>query len=547
MGTRKSTTAGQHRFSQIPAAEIQRSQFDRSCGLKTTFDSGVLIPIFMDEALPGDTFNMSMTTFGRMATPLHPIMDNLYMDFHFFAVPNRLLWDNWQKFCGEQTDPGDSTDFLIPTVATAVGGDTASGKLNDYLGIPHPLKNFNVNSFWHRAYNLIWNEWFRDQNLQDSVAVNTGNGPDARGDYVILRRGKRHDYFTSCLPFPQKGPSVELPLGSSAPLVFDTPAGTAVSTGDDIPRYTAAGATNDWALEAASSGSTANINPNASSFGGVADMEWDDPKLAVDLTGVADLSSATASTINTIRQAFQIQRLYERDARGGTRYTEILRSHFGVTSPDQRLQRPEYLGGGTSNINIAVVPQTSSSDATSDQGHLTGYGTTSTSGIGWTKSFVEHCVILGLVSVRADLNYQQGVHRQFTRSTRWDFFWPSLAHLGEQAVLNQEIYAQGADDPGTEDTSAFGYQERFAEYRYKPSMVTGQMRSSDPISLDTWHLAQDFSTIPLLDDTFIQENPPVARVVAVPSEPEFILDLFFKYKCARPMPTYSVPGMIDHF
>jgi len=544
MGTRKGVTQAQHRFSQIPSAEIQRSQFDRSCGLKTTFDSGLLIPIFLDEALPGDTFNLRMTTFGRLATPLHPIMDNLYMDFHFFAVPNRLLWDNWQKFCGEQTDPGDSTDFTIPTVNTALTGDPGTGKLNDYFGIPHLLKNFAVSSLWHRAYNRIWNEWFRDQNLQDSVVMVTNDGPDTRTWYNVLRRGKRHDYFTSSLPFPQKGPSVELPLGTSAPVLLDSAQVPATSTGDDIPRFDTGGGAMNFVANA---GVVANYS---SSQSGSAAMTWDDSKLEVDMTGVTgvtDLSAATASTINALRQAFQIQKLYERDARGGSRYTEILRSHFGVTSPDQRLQRPEYLGGGTANINIQTVPQTSSSDATSDQGHLTGYGTTQSSGIGFQKSFVEHCVILGFVSVRADLNYQQGVNRMFTRSTRWDFFWPALAHLGEQAVLNQEIYAQGDDDPGTEDTSVFGYQERFAEYRYKPSQISGEMRSSSPTSLDTWHLAQDFSALPVLDDTFIQENPPVSRVVAVPSEPEFILDCFFSYKCARPMPTYSVPGLIDHF
>ncbi len=539
MGTRKGVTAGQHSFAQIPKAEIQRSSFDRSCGLKTTFDSGWLVPIFVDEALPGDTFNLKMSTFARLATPLHPIMDNIYMDFFFFAVPIRLVWDNWQKFCGEQTDPTDSTDFLIPQMPTTSSPGELVGSLSDYLGIPTGIPDLDHSALWHRSYALIWNEWFRDQNIQDSVTVLTDDGPDGTAVYTLQRRGKRHDYFSSCLPWPQKGPSVELPLGTSAPLVFDVPAGTVTGTGDLEPVF-------DLNGNAYTFGKTGSTDPViwSGTAGGTTTAEWDDPKLAVDLTGVADLSSATAATINAIRQAFQIQRLYERDARGGTRYTEILRSHFGVTSPDQRLQRPEYLGGGTTSVNINAVAQTSATDQEPTvQGNLAAYGTSTSSNIGFNKSFVEHCIIIGLASVRADLNYQQGLDRMFSRRTRWDFYWPALAHLGEQAVLNKEIYAQS----DANDDLVFGYQERFAEYRYKPSKITGEMRSTFAQTLDTWHLAQEFSSLPSLNPTFIQENPPINRIIAVQTEPEFLFDAYFQYKCARPMPTYSVPGMIDHF
>ncbi len=548
MGTRKGVTASQHNFSNIPSAEIQRSQFDRSCGLKTTFDSGLLIPVFVDEALPGDTMNMKMSTFGRLATPLHPIMDNLYMDFHFFSVPLRLIWDNFQKFMGEQTDPGDSTDFLVPQLVTPAAPGGVNGELSDYLGVPTEIPDLTHSALFHRAYNLIYNEWFRDENLQDSLVVDTDDGPDTHADYSLVRRGKRKDYFTACLPFPQKGPSVLLPLGTTAPLLA-TGTTTVVATGDGIPTFSGTGSATVVNLQMTAGSQLADWDANTSG-GGTQDAAWSSAKLKVQNSEiesniVADLSSATAATINTIRQAFQIQKLYERDARGGTRYTEILRSHFGVVSPDQRLQRPEYLGGGTSPVGVTSVPQTSETNTTA-QGNLAGYGTSAQSGIGFSKSFVEHSVIIGLVSVRADLNYQQGLPRMFSRSTRWDFFWPALAHLGEQAVLNKEIYAQGSVDAAA-DLLAFGYQERFAEYRYKPSQITGQMRSSFTTSLDTWHLAQDFAALPLLDDTFIEENPPVSRIVAVTSEPEFLLDAFFAYKCARPMPTYGVPGLIDHF
>jgi hypothetical protein len=508
----------QHMFSQVPKVNIPRSSFNRSCGLKTTFDSGYLVPVFVDEALPGDTFNLNMTSFTRMATPIHPFMDNVFMDSFFFAVPVRLIWDNFQKFNGEQDNPGDSTDYTIPTMTTSAG--FAEDSLSDYFGIPTKVAGLEVSSLWHRAYNLIYNEWFRDQNIIGDVVVDTDDGPDSESDYVLLRRGKRHDYFTSCLPWPQKNDSVDLPLGEKANIAFD-------GTYANVMGVVGTNYSQNEAILSGTSGSPVYINNSTVS----------DSNLLY-----ADLSDATAATINQLRQAFQLQKLYEKDARGGTRYTEIIRSHFGVVSPDARLQRPEFLGGGTTRININPVAQSSSTDATTPQGNLAAFAVGS--GVhGFTKSFTEHCVLIGMVSVRADLTYQQGLDRMFSRSTRWDHYWPSLAHIGEQAVLSKEIYADGTSS----DDDVFGYQERYAEYRYKPSKITGKFRSNCTTSLDTWHLAQDFSTRPTLNQNFIEENPPIDRVVAVTTEPEFLFDSYFDLKCARPMPVYSVPGLIDHF
>lgn len=520
----KSSSQQQHTFAQVPRAQIPRSTFDRSHGYKTTFDAGYLVPFYVDEVLPGDTFNLRMTGFARMATPVFPIMDNAYMDTHFFAVPLRLLWSNWQKFCGEQTDPGDSISFTVPQVVAPAVTGYAEGSLQDYMGIPPGVADLSHSAFWTRAYNLIYNQWFRDENLQDSVVVDVDDGPDTESDYVLLRRGKRHDYFTSCLPWPQKGDSVVLPIGTSAPVVGD---------GVQPQMYNATDGT--FSIQ------TAN-GLRAVDLGGLATAT--EPLLfSQTQAGLeADLSSATAATINQLRQSMQVQRLLERDARGGTRYTEIVRSHFGVVSPDARLQRPEFLGGGSSPIIVNSVPQTSETNTT-PQGTLAAYATAMLNGHGFTKSFTEHCVLIGIVSVRADMTYQYGLNRMFSRSTRYDYYWPALAHIGEQSVLQGEIFADGTAN----DDTVFGYQERYAEYRYKPSQVTGAFRSTAATPLDAWHLAQEYVAAPTLGPTFIVENPPFDRVIAVPSEPHFIFDSYVHMKCARPMPVYGVPGFVDHF
>lgn len=522
-----------HNFSQVPTAQIPRSSFNRSHGFKTTFDAGYLVPVFVDEALPGDTFNLKMTTMARLATPIVPFMDNLFCDSFFFAVPYRLVWDNWQKFNGEQRNPGDSTSYLVPQMVATAGTGYLVGSLHDYFGLPTGIPGFSHSSLWHRAYNLIWNEWFRDQNLQNSLVVDVDDGPDSPTDYVLKKRGKRHDYFTSCLPWPQKGTAVTIPLGTTAPVYLTT-----TNTNNIVARlqsdHVTVGANRTLGTDANGYMKDIPAGPN---------LVWDP-----NGTLLADLSAASAATINSLRQAFQVQKLYERDARGGTRYTEIIRSHFGVTSPDARLQRPEYLGGGSTNISVTPVPQTSVTTATTPQGNLAGFGTFSGSNHGFTKSFTEHCLIIGMVSVRADLNYQQGLNRMWSRSTRWDFYWPALSHIGEQAVLNQEIYCVDPAGAGAaQNAAAFGYQERYAEYRYKSSQITGQFRSTYATPLDYWHLAQKFTALPTLGDTFIQDSPPIDRVVAVPTSPDFLFDAFFNLKCARPMPVYSVPGLIDHF
>lgn len=518
-----------HQFTMIPKADIPRSSFDCQSTHKTTFDAGYLVPVYVDEMLPGDTFRLNMTAFARLATPIYPVMDNMHLDSFFFFVPNRLIWSNWQKFMGQQANPSDSISYVVPQQVSPAGG-YAIGSLQDYMGLPTVGQVSGTGTvshcaFWPRAYNLIWNEWFRDENLQNSVVVDTGDGPDTVTNYTLLRRGKRKDYFTSALPWPQKGTSVSLPLGTSAPINWSS---TNATVNNQTAGFYSSGAGNQM-YGTYGAGIT---YPNSTSS-----------------TLYADLSQATAATINQLRQSFQIQKLLERDARGGTRYTEIIRSHFGVISPDARLQRPEYIGGGSTNININPIAQTSGTNAsgtTTPMGTLAAMGTALAHNHGFTYSATEHGVILGLVSVRADLTYQQGLARMWSRSTRYDFYFPAFATLGEQAVLNKEIYVRG----DANDNNVFGYQERWAEYRYYPSRISSLFRSTAAGTIDGWHLAQKFTSLPTLNTSFIQDNPPVSRVVAVGAAAngqQFIFDSFFDVKKARPMPMYSVPGLIDHF
>lgn len=534
----RNKSVSQHAFAMVPRADIPRAKFNMEKGYKTTFDSGYLVPVFCEEVLPGDSWNVKMTAFARLATPIFPIMDNLHLDTFFFFVPNRIVWSNWKKFMGEQLAPGDSIVYALPTLTSPVGGYPI-GSVQDYFGLPTVGQVGGGNSVIHqclplRGYQLIYNEWFRDENLCSPFSINYGDGPDALVNYALVKRGKRHDYFTGCLPWPQKGSTaITIPLGATAPVKSD---GTAIGFGST------GGGANTNLVRAAGSGTTITTaaagNAGNLTFGPV----------ATATTGLyADLQAATGATINALRQSFQIQKLLERDARGGTRYTEIVRSHFGVVSPDARLQRPEYLGGGSSPIIIQPVAQQSASNITGGStplGNLAAIGTVVANRHGFSQSFTEHGYIIGIVNVRADLTYQQGLRRHWSRSTRYDFYFPAFAMLGEQAVLNKEIYCDG----GANDGSVFGYQERWAEYRYTPSEITALFRSTAAGTLDGWHLAQKFTSLPTLGTTFIQETPPVDRILAVASVgKQFIFDSVFHMKVARPMPLYSVPGLIDHF
>lgn len=543
-----------HRFSDAPAMYMKRTKFDRSHVYKTTFNSGKLIPVFVDEVLPGDTTRMSVNYFARLATPIKPIMDNIYLDWFFFFVPNRLVWEHWQNFCFEQEDPDDSTDYVIPTVAsTGNSGNAYIGSLWDYFGLPvNTSGNLSgISALPFRGVYLIWNEWFRDENLQKSVKIQKGDTNEVldsgrssqqpswvftSGSSVVPGlacppRGKRHDYFTSALPWTQKGAGVQVPLTGNA-FVYD-------SQGVSIP----------------------NMPPAVKSIGVAGrlmtretDGNWphevyeydrsNESLVSLNKFSYADLESISGATINSLRTAFQMQKFYERLARGGSRYTEVLRSFFGVVSPDARLQRPEFLGSFTKMINVNPIAQTSATDNTSPQGNLSAYGVTAAKFHGFTKSFVEHGYIFGFVCARSDLTYQQGINKMWLRSTVYDFYWPTFAHLGEQAIELREIYAQGSEA----DTTVFGYQERYAEYRYKPSQITGKFRSSVANgSLDMWHLSQFFENAPTLNEEFIIENPPIKRIIAVQDEPEFLLDIGFRYITVRPMPMFGTPGLVDHF
>lgn len=563
-----------HRFSDAPVMYMRRTKFDRSHVYKTTFDSGKLIPVFVDEILPGDTCRLSVKYFSRLATPVKPIMDNIYLDWFFFFVPNRLVWNHWQNFCFEQEDPDDSTDYVCPTTSlVGKASDTLHGvgTLWDYFGLPTGLPNTisGINALPFRGVYLIWNEWFRDENLQKSVKIQKGDTNEVfdgsrvsdqpewlqgipEGYLPCPPRAKRHDYFTSALPWTQKGPGVSIGLAGTATLVDPSPVsgyfvqqsdanlGAAqlsqsggvhdVFTGSGSLKYQGGYSTSIVGHSVNGSGtSTATALPGSS---------W------LSKSAYADLDSSSIFTINSLRTAFQMQKFYERLARGGSRYTEVLRSFFGVVSPDARLQRPEFLGSFTKMMNINPIAQTSSTNDTTPQGNLSAYGVTGAKFHGFTKSFVEHGYVFGFCCARADLTYQQGINRMWTRSTVYDWYWPTFAHLGEQAVLLKEIYATGNTK---QDNSVFGYQERYAEYRYKPSVICGKFRSNIKGNLDVWHLSQYFETAPKLNPEFIEEDVPIGRIIAVPSEPQFLIDIGFKYTTVRPMPMFGTPGLVDHF
>lgn len=564
-----------HRFSDAPAMYMRRTKFDRSHVYKTTFNSGKLIPVFVDEVLPGDTTRMSVNYFARLATPIKPIMDNIYLDWFFFFVPNRLVWDHWQNFCFEQEDPDDSTSYVIPvTMANDNTNNAYVGSLWDYFGLPVNTSNTisGISALPFRAVYLIWNEWFRDENLQKSVKIQKGDkneivdssrisdqpswlfqsGTGIFPGYPCPPRGKRHDYFTSALPWTQKGPGVSIGLAGTATLVDPSPvSGYFVQQSNDS--LGAAQLQEDGGVHNVYTGSgsleyqggySVSIAGHSINNSGLATITAQPGSSWLSKSAYADLDSSSIFTINSLRTAFQMQKFYERLARGGSRYTEVLRSFFGVVSPDARLQRPEFLGSFTKMVNVNPIAQTSATDNTSPQGNLSAYGVTASRFHGFTKSFVEHGYIIGFVCARADLTYQQGINKMWLRSTVYDFYWPTFAHLGEQAIELREIYAQGTED----DTTVFGYQERYAEYRYKPSQITGKFRSSvTGGNLDVWHLSQFFSNAPTLSEEFITENPPIKRIIAVQDEPEFLLDVGFRYTTVRPMPMFGTPGLVDHF
>lgn len=515
----KTPSVMQHSFSRVPQAHIPRNSFKSKYRHTTTMDVDYLYPLYLAEVLPGDTAIINSTIVARFPSLLTPFMDNVFIDTFWFFGPNRLLQTNWQKLMGEREDPDDSIDYTTPYVDTTAVTGISNGTLFDYFGVPTQVPDLRVRGHFWRMYNRTWNEWFRDQNLQDRVVVDLDDGPDTLSDYVLLKRGKRHDYFTSCLPWPQKGDVVSIPLGTSAPVKSDT---------------TLTGSNRDVNVKP-SDPNDAQVYIYNATGGTFNDAE----KI------YTDLSSATAATLNQLYEAFAVQDLLMTDARGGTRYVEMLKAHFGVTSPDFRMQRIEYLGGGSYPATINPIAQTSET-ATTELGTLAATGGIVINGDGIKHSFVEHGYLMCLVCVRADLTYQQGLPRFMSRETRYDYYFPALAHLGEQEVLNKEIYAVGSATPGQDDL-VFGYQERWSEYRYGRSMISGKMRSNDAQSLDIWHLAEEFGSLPALDSTFIQQNTPIDRVLAVTGEPDLKVDMFISQNWIRPIPTYSVPGLIQRF
>ena len=547
-------------FSENPASlDISRSRFERGQSHKTTFNVGDLIPFYIDEVLPGDTMSIDTSKVVRLSTLVSPIMDNIYLDTYFFFVPNRLVWNHWKEFMGENTQSAwiPQVSYSIPQIECPVNG-WDKGSIADYFGIPTEIDNISVNAIPLRAYALICNEWFRDENLTDPIYINTGDNTstgrradDAQTTYRVgcalggapFKVAKYHDYFTSALPAPQKGPDVLVPVGNYAPVR------TAYNDIDINP--------NTPGLHFKDSVTGNVLSGEHSLFvqdttGGASALRMSNTTVTTALSSAypvpanlyADLGQATGSSINQLRQAFQIQKLYEKDARGGTRYTEIIRSHFGVASPDARLQRPEYLGGSRVPINITQVVQESETGST-PQGHTAAYSLTIDSHSDFTKSFTEHGFVIGLMCARYPHTYQNGLERMWKRTLREDYYFPVFANLGEQAIKNYEIACLGAST----DDEVFGYQEAWAEYRYKPNRVSGMMRSNVQGTLDFWHLADDYSSLVYLSDDWIREDKSnVDRVIAVSSSvsDQLIADIYVKNVSVRPMPVYSIPGLIDH-